>query len=271
VLRQGVDDLPTDRPGFDARHPVLGIDPANTIHPRKVDGGDDALLVRGTHERLCDVGASAVGDQANAVLERGSDQRLDLFDSVRVDDEVRNPRELRVFDRVDLLLGVSVTVSQPAFRVVADRVVGQELPHFTEKIGILARFRNGGRVLREMGFARIKRNADRSTHPGQQVRQLGTGQVVAIAAQLDGTVGADPKTAIRKPPAVEPLTVCWAPPRGFGEDPSAVVALTHRVGPRERLAAVFSSRYGSAARIARRAIRSIRPTGGGDTAIRSRR
>ena len=272
VLRQDFDDLSTDRTGFDARHPILGVDPANSIHPRQVDGGDDSLLIGGAQERLRDIGASAVGDQARAVPERRSDQCLDLLNPVRVDDEIGDSRELPVFDGIDFLLGMPVAVSQPVFRVVADRVVGQKLPQLAEEGRVLAGFRNHRRVLRGIDFARIERNADHSADPGQEIRQLGTGQVVAIATQLDGAIRMDPKAAIREPPAVESLAVFGALPRRRGADSSAVVALTHRIGPREPFATgALSSRCDSGVGNARRVTRNTRPRGGDDTAPRIRR
>jgi hypothetical protein len=130
-----------------------------------------------------------------------------------------------------------VTVPEPVFGIVDNRVIGQKLPQPVQEAGVLAGFRNWGRVLRGIDFARIERDANRSTHPGQEIRQLGTSQVVAIATQDDRAIRMNPKAAIREPPAVESLAISGVPPWGLGADPSAVVVLTHRIDPRESLAA----------------------------------
>ena len=52
-------------------HLIVWIDPGDAIHLGHVDGNDESRFIVRTQERVGDVGASTVGNQADVVLERG--------------------------------------------------------------------------------------------------------------------------------------------------------------------------------------------------------
>ena len=133
------------------------------------------------------------------------DQGDDFLLTAGMDDEVGHPGEAAIFDRVHLLLGMTVAVPQALACVGRDRVGGQELADLTHEVALETGLGDLRRIGRDVDVGRIDLDLEGRLGPGKQIGQLRTRKLVALARQHHGAVRTNDEGGIPKAPDVETL------------------------------------------------------------------
>ena len=200
-------NMPSHCTGLDAGHLIGGINPQNAAEAAHIHRNNAARFALRTGQRVGDIGAAAVGNQASAVARCGRHQRFNIFLALRKHHQIRHARNSAELDRPHLVQRVAVAVAQPQLRGCRDGLLGQQLAQRAQQRRILPRLGNPRGVARLARIRGPQLNSDLLLHPGQQIRKLRAAERIARAREHNTAIGQHAKRRIRKAPHIGTLRI----------------------------------------------------------------